>query len=218
MAATTFILVDPAASSAQDAADSSITEAGGSVLINTNKFTVATASGNTAVAGTLASAGNFAVATSKFTVAAGTGNTVVAGTLGVTGDVAVGTNKLTVAAASGNTAVAGTIDVAGITTLGSGMVYSTTLVAGATYSVLVGDAFIYSSYSVTGTCAIDLPTAQLLDGRTIVIKDIGGDASTNNLTVTTEGAELIDGAATAVISTDYGKVTLQSDGTNWYTI
>ena len=65
MAATTFILVDPAASSAQDAADSSITEAGGSVLINTNKFTVATASGNTAVAGTLASAGNFAVATSS---------------------------------------------------------------------------------------------------------------------------------------------------------
>ncbi len=218
MAGTTFILVDPTATSAQDATDSSITEVGGSVLINTDKFTVVTASGNTAVAGTLASAGNFAVATSKFTVAASTGNTIVAGTLGVTGDVTVGTNKLTVASASGDTAVAGTLDVLGTATLGSGMVYSTTLVAGATYSVLAGDAFIYSSYSATGTCAIDLPTAQVLAGRTIVIKDIGGNAGTNNLTVTTEGAELIDGAATVVINTDYGKVTLQSDGTDWYTI
>lgn len=77
--------------------------------INTDKFTVASASGNTAIAGTLAVTGastltgdvtaygamnitgntgvdgNFDVATDKFTVASTTGNTAVAGTLAVTG-------------------------------------------------------------------------------------------------------------------------------------
>jgi hypothetical protein len=71
--------------------------------------------------------GNFDVATTKFTVAAASGNTAVAGTLGVTGtstlaavnisgDVAVATNKFTVAAASGNTVVAGTLGVTGVAT------------------------------------------------------------------------------------------------------
>lgn len=62
---------------------------------------------------------DFSVATSKLTVAAATGNTVVAGTLGVTGDLAVNTNKLTITAASGNTAIAGTLAVTGATTLSS---------------------------------------------------------------------------------------------------
>jgi len=51
----------------------------GDVRVNTDKFTVAGASGNTAIAG------DVAVATDKFTVAAASGNTAVAGTLGVTG-------------------------------------------------------------------------------------------------------------------------------------
>lgn len=67
------------------------------IAVNTNKFTVAASSGNTAVGGTLAvtgaasftstvdSAGNFSVATNKLTVAAASGNTAIAGTLAVTG-------------------------------------------------------------------------------------------------------------------------------------
>jgi len=131
--------------------------------INTNKFTVASASGNTAIAGTLAVTdastftgavtassnmdvignvgidGNFDINTNKFTVASSTGNTFIAGTLNVTGDVTldnldvttldvsgaagidgdfdINTNKFTVASASGNTAIAGTLDVTGDTTL-----------------------------------------------------------------------------------------------------
>ena len=57
------------------------------IAFNTNKFTVAGASGNTVIGGTLGVVGNVAVNTDKFTVAASTGNTVVAGTLGVTGAV-----------------------------------------------------------------------------------------------------------------------------------
>jgi hypothetical protein len=77
---------------------------------------------NVAVVGTLACSGSFAINTNKFTVAGASGNTVVAGTLAVTGTVtstgnfAVGANTLTVAASSGNTAVAGTLAVTGTTT------------------------------------------------------------------------------------------------------
>jgi hypothetical protein len=85
----------------------------GSLALATNKLTVAAATGNTAIAGTLGVASDLAVATNKFTVAAATGNTVVAGTLGVTGNVAVNTNKFNITAASGNTTVAGTLDVTG---------------------------------------------------------------------------------------------------------
>ena len=58
--------------------------------------------------------------TDKFTVASSTGNTVVVGTLGVTGDVAVNTNKFNVTASSGNTTAAGTLGVTGLTTLSKG--------------------------------------------------------------------------------------------------
>ena len=74
------------------------------ITINTNKFTVAAATGNTLVAGTLTVTGaltptggitggstsNITINTNKFTVDASTGNTAVAGTLGVTGNTTVG--------------------------------------------------------------------------------------------------------------------------------
>ncbi len=52
----------------------------GDFAVNTDKFTVTAASGNTLVAG------DFAVNTDKLTVAGATGNTLVAGTLDVTGN------------------------------------------------------------------------------------------------------------------------------------
>lgn len=51
----------------------------GDVRVNTDKFTVAGASGNTAIAG------DVAVATDKFTVAAASGNTVIGGTATIAG-------------------------------------------------------------------------------------------------------------------------------------
>lgn len=83
----------------------------GNLDINTNKFTVAYATGNTVVAGTLGVGSDLTINTNKFTVAAVSGNTTIAGTLGVTGNFAVATNKFTVAASTGNTVVAGTLTV-----------------------------------------------------------------------------------------------------------
>jgi hypothetical protein len=62
-----------------------IAAASGNFTIATDKLTVAGASGNTAVAGTLSATGNFAINTNKFTVAASSGNTACAGTLTSTG-------------------------------------------------------------------------------------------------------------------------------------
>ena len=101
----------------------------GNLNVNTNKFKVNAANGNTLVAGTLSSTGNFAVNTDKFKVLAGSGNTTAKGTLAVdgattlkstlavTGNVNVNSGKFQITAASGNTSIAGTLAVTGITTL-----------------------------------------------------------------------------------------------------
>lgn len=73
------------------------------------------------ITGTLGSSGDFAINTNKFTVAASTGNTAVAGTLGVTGNLSINTSKFTVAAATGNTVIAGTLSATGKTALTGGV-------------------------------------------------------------------------------------------------
>ena len=56
--------------------------------------------------------------TNKFNVTAASGNTTVAGTLGVTSDLTVNTNKFIVTALTGNTTVGGTLSVLGATITG----------------------------------------------------------------------------------------------------
>lgn len=107
---------------------SSTLSATGNFAINTNKFNVTAASGNTAIAGTADVVGDFSVATNKFNVTAASGNVAVAGTANVVGDFSVATNKFNVTASSGNTTVAGTLGVTGATTLTGGLAITTPLV------------------------------------------------------------------------------------------
>lgn len=53
-------------------------------------------------------------------------------------------------------------------------------------------------------------------GSIVIIKDVGGNAGTNAITITTETGT-IDGATSITINTNYGSVRLFSDGSNWYT-
>ena len=57
-------------------------------------------------------------------------------------------------------------------------------------------------------CTITIPSAQIVDGREITIKDATFNASVENITIVTEGAETIDGAANLLIDTDGGSYTL----------
>lgn len=87
---------------------------------------------------------------------------------------------------------------------------ATAVSANTTGEVLVG---------VTSTAAartITLDSDDVVAGRVIIIKDESGAAGTNNITVDTEGAETIDGAASYTISFDYGTMRLYSDGSNWF--
>ena len=68
-----------------------------------------------------------------------------------------------------------------------------------------------------GAVTITLASATVTAGRIVIIKDVGGSAGTNNITIATEGSETIDGAASSTISSNYGVVRLFSDGTNWFT-
>jgi hypothetical protein len=164
----------------------------GDFAVNTNKFTVTAASGNTAVAGTLASTGNFAVNTDKFSVTAASGNTSVAGTLGAAGNFAVNTDKFTVAASSGNTAVAGTFGVTGVTTLTGALVANgnSTLGDADTDTVTLNASF------VTGTT---LKTAKS-DTNTLALAayDVDGTAYTNLVTLTAGNTPSLALTSTAV--------------------
>lgn len=108
-----------------------------------------------------------------------------------------------------------TIDKDKLTKTSYGQVAGFTTVNASTYSVLITDYFIGVTYSQTGACTIDIPTAQVLAGRVILIFDAGGNASANNITVTTQGSETINGANTTVISNNFGFKYLISNGTNW---
>ena len=90
-----------------------------------------------------------------------------------------------------------------------------TPVAAATYSLLATDYILAVNYTVTGTVAITIPTDQCVSGRIIEIKDSGGNANTNNITITPQ-AETIDGDATSIISANYNSVSLYSDGSSWF--
>lgn len=65
---------------------------------------------------------------------------------------------------------------------------------------------------------ITLLTADCVAGRIKIIKDEAGTAASSfNITIDTQGAELIDGAATATITANYGVLRVYADGSNWFT-
>lgn len=63
---------------------------------------------------------------------------------------------------------------------------------------------------------VSLPAASTLQGRVLVFKKI--DASANTVTITPNGTDTIDGAASVVISGQYDGYTIQSSGTGWWVL
>ena len=105
---------------------------------------------------------------------------------------------------------------AGSVFLQGGLKYSRTAVATTTYTVLGTDNIIGVTYTATGAVSIILPTALMQAGKAYHIVDEGGLAGTNNITISTEGAELISGANTAVINANYNAKNVYNNGTDWF--
>lgn len=72
--------------------------------------------------------------------------------------------------------------------------------------------------ALTAQRTVNLPAANTMTGRILIIKDEAGTAGTNNIVLDPNGAELIDGASTKSINTNYGSLTIYSSGSAWFII
>lgn len=104
--------------------------------------------------------------------------------------------------------------VSGTTELAGGLIHHHVKKSG-NYTTVDSDYIVgFDTVAASGT--ITLGTATLDNGRTVVVKDEGGNASANFITIATEGTAKIDGIDTKQIIGDYGALTLYSDKTNWF--
>ncbi len=77
---------------------------------------------------------------------------------------------------------------------------------------IIGITSTGSAYTIT------LQTAANVSGKLYVIRDEGGLAGTDTITVATEGSETIDGGATVPVDANNQTLWVYSDGTNWFSL
>jgi hypothetical protein len=82
-------------------------------------------------------------------------------------------------------------------------------------AVLSNDYIILSD-ATSDNIVLDLPLAGQNEGAIVVVKKI--DSSVNTVTIEPAASETIDGATNKVLSTQYQKITIVSDGTQWWEI
>lgn len=90
---------------------------------------------------------------------------------------------------------------------------STVVTAAGDYNVGSLDYVVVMNKTVAAATTVNLPGSPST-GRTIIVKDGKGDAAANNVTVI-PATGTIDGAATIVISTNYGSVAFIYNGSQW---
>ncbi len=80
------------------------------------------------------------------------------------------------------------------------------------------DTYVYLLVNTSAAREITLPlAANVGDGRFYIVKDISGSSETYNITVVTQGSDVIDGSSSFILSSNYSSVIITSDGsTNWY--
>jgi hypothetical protein len=84
-----------------------------------------------------------------------------------------------------------------------------------TYTLRVDDLMV--DVNVSQATTLTLPTNSPI-GTNYIIKDTSGNASTNNITVSSGAGDTIDGSANNTISTNYGLLKIIYNGTNKWLI
>jgi len=110
-----------------------------------------------------------------------------------------------------DSAIAATWKAPGAVLLTGSPVAQTAVQAGPTYAASIGELVRVNVSG--GAVAVNLPTAVGNADREIWVKLV--TAAAFACTVNTAGIETIDGAASAVLNTDYEWIILRSDGANW---
>lgn len=98
-----------------------------------------------------------------------------------------------------------------------GVVKDNTQVNASTYIALITDNKLCVDYTATGIVTITLPSV-LPNGFQLVVTDTAGNATTNNITIDTEGVEKINGLDTYLLDANYDSVKLNKYNGNWYAI
>ena len=83
------------------------------------------------------------------------------------------------------------------------------------YAAAANRLILVDDDTIGGAAVVTLPTAATSTGVEYRIKKLG---STGSVTITPDGAETIDGAASLVISTQYTAYTLNCDGATWWIV
>jgi hypothetical protein len=99
---------------------------------------------------------------------------------------------------------------------GGGIIQKNRVALTSPVTVAVTDWFVSSNLTVAGAVAVNLPPGAV--GQEFVIKDGKGDAGANTITVTPNGGDTIDGAASKTITTNYGVMRLLYLASGWVTI
>ena len=116
--------------------------------------------------------------------------------------------------------ISGTVDLSfqnNILKIGGGLQVNRTSVS-SIYTASLDD-YIIGVNSAGGAIDLRLQKANTLaSGQLLVIKDEGGSASTNNITINASGSDTIDGANSVVLESPYGSIQLFCNGSDKYFI
>ena len=108
-----------------------------------------------------------------------------------------------------------TISVKGASHLSGGLAHKRTGVTN-NYSVVLTDYYLGVDTS-GNTVDLTLPAASTAtEGQTYVVKDEGGNAGTNVITIVRSASDTIDGETSVTIESPYGSVLLYCNGSNWF--
>jgi|6_EtaG_2_1085325.scaffolds.fasta_scaffold37390_2 hypothetical protein len=94
----------------------------------------------------------------------------------------------------------------------SGRRRNVTLVTAASYTILLTDEMI--DVNRAGAVTLTLPEGATI-GQSFRIRDASGDASSNNITIARSASINVNGGASVTLSTDYGKIDVDYNGTQY---
>ena len=97
----------------------------------------------------------------------------------------------------------------------SGSNWSRATVSGATYTVAPTDTYLGITGTSTTPVTINIPAGST-EGRSLQLKDEGGNAFNNAITVNCGGSETIDNATSMLMNVNFEGLTLRYSNSKWW--